>query len=84
MLHGLYLDPATEEAASGLDAVADSQDVALAYPAGLHGSWNAGPGGGAGGRGRGGGGGGGVGGGGGGGGAGGGAVGRWLAGRWLA
>jgi polyhydroxybutyrate depolymerase len=42
VLHGLYLDPATAEAASGLDAVADSQDVAVAYPAGLRGSWNAG------------------------------------------
>jgi polyhydroxybutyrate depolymerase len=42
VMHGLYLDPAAEEAASGLDAVADSQDVALAYPAGIGGSWNAG------------------------------------------
>lgn len=42
VLHGLYLDPATQEAASGLDAVADTQDVALAYPAGEGGSWNAG------------------------------------------
>ena len=42
VLHGLYLDPATAEASSGLDAVADSQDVAVVYPAGIHGSWNAG------------------------------------------
>jgi polyhydroxybutyrate depolymerase len=42
VLHGLYLDPATAEASSGLDAVADSQDVALAYPSGVGGSWNAG------------------------------------------
>jgi polyhydroxybutyrate depolymerase len=42
VLHGLYLDPATAEASSGLDAVADGQDVALAYPAGVQGSWNAG------------------------------------------
>jgi len=42
VLHGLYLDPASAEAATGLDAVADSEDVALAYPAGLAGSWNAG------------------------------------------
>jgi polyhydroxybutyrate depolymerase len=42
VLHGLYLDPATAEASSGMDAVADSQDVALAYPSGVNGSWNAG------------------------------------------
>ncbi|MDT7544247.1 MAG: polyhydroxybutyrate depolymerase [Actinomycetota bacterium] len=42
VLHGLYLDPGTAEASSGMDAIADSQDVALAYPAGLNGSWNAG------------------------------------------
>jgi polyhydroxybutyrate depolymerase len=42
VLHGLYLDPATTEASSGLDAVADSQDVALVYPAGVGGSWDAG------------------------------------------
>jgi poly(3-hydroxybutyrate) depolymerase len=42
VLHGLYLDPATAEASSGLDGVADSQDVALAYPSGVQGSWNAG------------------------------------------
>jgi polyhydroxybutyrate depolymerase len=42
VLHGLYLDPASAEAASGLDAVADSEDVALAYPSGVGGSWNAG------------------------------------------
>jgi poly(3-hydroxybutyrate) depolymerase len=42
VLHGLYLDPATAEASSGLDAVADTRDVALAYPAGFDGSWNAG------------------------------------------
>lgn len=42
VLHGLYNDPATVEAASGMDAVADSEDVALAYPAGANGSWNAG------------------------------------------
>lgn len=42
VLHGLYLDPASAEAASGLDAVADSQDVALVYPAGIGGSWDAG------------------------------------------
>jgi polyhydroxybutyrate depolymerase len=42
VLHGLYLDPATTEASSGMDAVADSQDVALAYPSGINGSWNAG------------------------------------------
>ena len=42
VLHGLFLDPSTEEASSGLDRVADLDDVALAYPAGLDGSWNAG------------------------------------------
>jgi poly(3-hydroxybutyrate) depolymerase len=42
VLHGLYLDPATTEAESGLDAVADTQDVALVYPSGVQGSWNAG------------------------------------------
>ena len=42
VLHGLYLDPASAEASSGLDAVADSQDVAVVYPAGVGGSWNAG------------------------------------------
>jgi len=42
VLHGLYLDPASAEASSGLDAVADGQDVALAYPSGVQGSWNAG------------------------------------------
>src|SRR4051812_4961391 len=42
VLHGLYLDPSTQEASSGLDQVADTQDVALAYPAGVGGSWNAG------------------------------------------
>ncbi|MCU1589629.1 MAG: polyhydroxybutyrate depolymerase [Frankiales bacterium] len=42
VLHGLYLDPASAEASSGLDAVADNEDVALAYPAGVQGSWNAG------------------------------------------
>ena len=42
VLHGLYLDPATAEASSGLDKVADTQDVALAYPSGYQGAWNAG------------------------------------------
>lgn len=42
VLHGLYLDPATAEASSGLDRVADTQDVAIAYPAGYQGGWNAG------------------------------------------
>jgi polyhydroxybutyrate depolymerase len=42
VLHGLYLDPATAEASSGLDKIADTQDVALAYPSGYQGSWNAG------------------------------------------
>jgi polyhydroxybutyrate depolymerase len=42
VLHGLYLDPATAEASSGLDHVADTEDVALAYPSGIGGSWNAG------------------------------------------
>ena len=42
VLHGLFVDPATTEATSGLDRVADEQDVAVAYPAGLDGSWNAG------------------------------------------
>jgi polyhydroxybutyrate depolymerase len=42
VLHGLYLDPASAEASSGLDKVADTQDVALAYPSGYQGAWNAG------------------------------------------
>ncbi|GAC1609846.1 MAG: PHB depolymerase family esterase [Mycobacteriales bacterium] len=42
VLHGLYLDPASSEAASGLDSVGDNQDVAVAYPAGIGSSWNAG------------------------------------------
>jgi polyhydroxybutyrate depolymerase len=42
VLHGLYLDPATAEASSGLDKVADTEDVALAYPSGYQGGWNAG------------------------------------------
>jgi polyhydroxybutyrate depolymerase len=42
VLHGLYLDPATAEASSGLDRVADTQDVAIAYPSGYQGGWNAG------------------------------------------
>lgn len=42
MLHGLYLDPATAEADSGLDNVANTQDVAVAYPEGFQHSWNAG------------------------------------------
>jgi polyhydroxybutyrate depolymerase len=42
VMHGLYLDPATAEADSGLDKVADTQDVALAYPEGFQGGWNAG------------------------------------------
>ena len=42
VLHGLFLDPATTEASSGLDRVADEEDVALVYPSGLDGSWNAG------------------------------------------
>jgi polyhydroxybutyrate depolymerase len=42
VLHGLYLDPATAEASSGMDGIADSEDVALAYPSGVNGSWNAG------------------------------------------
>jgi len=42
VLHGLYLDPSTTEATSGLDRVADSEEVALVYPYGIDGSWNAG------------------------------------------
>ena len=42
VLHGLFLDPATAEASTGLDRVADMDDVALVYPQGLNGSWNAG------------------------------------------
>src|SRR5690242_11736049 len=42
VLHGLYLDPATAEATSGLDRIADTEDVALAYPSGFEGGWNAG------------------------------------------
>lgn len=42
VLHGLFLDPATTEATSGLDRVADEEDVAVVYPSGLDGSWNAG------------------------------------------
>ncbi|MEO6205476.1 MAG: PHB depolymerase family esterase [Mycobacteriales bacterium] len=42
VLHGLFLDPATAEATSGLDRVADDNDVAMVYPQGLNGSWNAG------------------------------------------
>lgn len=42
VLHGLFLDPASAEATSGLDRVADDGDVALVYPQGLNGSWNAG------------------------------------------
>jgi polyhydroxybutyrate depolymerase len=42
VLHGLFLDPATTEATSGLDRVADEEDVAVAYPSGLDGSWNGG------------------------------------------
>ena len=42
VLHGLFIDPATTEATSGLDRVADDEDVAVAYPSGLDGSWNAG------------------------------------------
>ena len=42
VMHGLYLDPATTEASAGLDGIADTQDVALVYPAGVQGSWNAG------------------------------------------
>lgn len=42
VLHGLYLDPASAEADSGLDRVADAQDIAVVYPAGVGGSWNAG------------------------------------------
>ncbi len=41
-MHGLYSDPQTTEAASGFDAVADTEDVAVVYPYGLNGSWNAG------------------------------------------
>jgi polyhydroxybutyrate depolymerase len=41
-MHGLYSDPQTTEAASGFDAVADSEDVAVVYPYGLNGSWAAG------------------------------------------
>ncbi len=42
VLHGLFLDPSTAEATSGLDRVADNDDVAMVYPQGLNGSWNAG------------------------------------------
>lgn len=42
VLHGLYLDPASAEASTGLDAVADNEDVAVAYPSGYGGGWNAG------------------------------------------
>lgn len=41
-LHGLYLDPQTTEASTGFDAVADNEKVAVVYPYGLNGSWNAG------------------------------------------
>jgi polyhydroxybutyrate depolymerase len=41
-LHGLYLDPLSTEAATGFDHVADTEDVAVVYPYGLNGSWNAG------------------------------------------
>jgi polyhydroxybutyrate depolymerase len=41
-MHGLYSDPQTTEANSGFDAVADSENVALVYPYGLNGGWNAG------------------------------------------
>ncbi len=42
VLHGLYLDASTAEASSGLDDVADTEGIAVAYPYGLNGSWNAG------------------------------------------
>lgn len=42
VLHGLYLDPGSAEASSGLDQVADAEGVAVAYPQGLNQSWNAG------------------------------------------
>jgi polyhydroxybutyrate depolymerase len=42
VLHGLYNDPASVEAGTGMDSIADTQNVALAYPAGLNGGWNAG------------------------------------------
>ncbi len=42
VLHGLYLEPGTVEAASGLDRVADAEGVAVVYPQGLDRSWNAG------------------------------------------
>ena len=42
VLHGLYLDPGTAEATSGLDRVADDEGVAVVYPQGLNQSWNAG------------------------------------------
>lgn len=42
VLHGLHLDPSTAEATSGLDRVADREEVAVAYPYGIDGSWNAG------------------------------------------
>ena len=42
VLHGLFNDPSTVEASSGLDAVADTEDVAVVYPAAYKGSWNAG------------------------------------------
>jgi len=42
VLHGLYLDPGSAEASSGLDRVADDEGVAVVYPQGLNQSWNAG------------------------------------------
>ena len=42
VLHGLFHEAATAEAMSGLDRVADEEDVAVAYPAGVEQSWNAG------------------------------------------
>lgn len=42
VLHGLYNDAQTADAASGFDEIADSEKVAVVYPYGLNGSWNAG------------------------------------------
>ena len=42
VLHGLYQDAQTADAASGFEAIADSEKLAVVYPYGLDGSWNAG------------------------------------------
>lgn len=42
VLHGLHNDAQTADAAAGFDLVADRERVAVLYPYGLNGSWNAG------------------------------------------